>query len=304
MENASIFALFPGQGAQTVGMGKSFFENSPHAKERFQEADDALSMKLSTVCFEGPIEQLTKTEITQPALLTVSVIAYEAWRQKNPDIQIKVAAGHSLGEYSALVASGAISFRDALLLVHNRGKFMQGAVKEGEGSMIAVLGKELSEIKAAITDCAGTTVQMANINAPGQVVLAGTAGDIEIFCEKNPAWKIKKLQVSAPFHCSLMKPAEEQLAPLLAEVELHTPQFPIVQNVSAALTEDPKIIRENLVKQVCGSVRWVECVESAIQLCGVTNSVEFGSGKVLTGLMRRINKTVQTMNICEYEDIV
>lgn len=304
MDNVSTFALFPGQGAQSVGMGKSFFDSLPTAQERFQEADDTLSIKLSQICFEGPMERLTQTEITQPALLTVSVIAFEAWRAQNPDTDIRVGAGHSLGEYSALVASGALAFRDAVMLVHNRGKFMQGAVKEGEGSMIAVLGKELSEIEAAITDCGETTVQIANINAPGQVVLAGRAEDVTNFCEQHSGWKIRELQVSAPFHCSLMKPAEEQLAPLLEEVAIQAPRFPIVQNVTATLTDDPATIRKNLVSQVCGSVRWVECIETAVRECHVTEAIEFGSGKVLTGLMKRINKSLATRNVCEFEDAV
>ncbi|MCB0331281.1 MAG: ACP S-malonyltransferase [Bdellovibrionales bacterium] len=300
MTEERLFVIFPGQGAQAVGMGKSLAEHSPKARERFQEADEVLSLPLSSYCFDGPIEKLTETAITQPALLTVSVIAFELWAEKCGTSSIQAGAGHSLGEYSALVAAGAISFADALRVVHNRGKFMQEAVPMGEGSMIAVLGKELAEVEEALD---GSAVEIANINAPGQIVLAGSATEVRAFSEKQTGWKIKELQVSAPFHCSLMKSAEQKLAPLVNDVAIAVPKFPIIQNVSAEPTTDPETIRRNLIDQVCGSVRWVDCVERAASQFGVTKAIEFGSGKVLSGLMRRIRKDLPTANISEIESI-
>ncbi|MCI5064421.1 ACP S-malonyltransferase [bacterium] len=293
---AALLALFPGQGAQAVGMGQSLFSSSEKAKARFQEADDllgeALGKPLSSICFDGPIEQLTQTEVTQPALLTVSTIAFEAWCEENDRDMIAVAAGHSLGEYSALVAAGALAFGDAVRLVHARGSFMQEAVPAGEGAMVAVLGKELPEIEAAISNGSYSTLEVANINAPGQIVLAGSATDVDRFLTDQEGWKTKLLPVSAPFHCSLMKPAEEALAPLLRETDFTAARFPIIQNVTATSTTDPETLRENLIAQVCGSVRWVECMETAKSTFGVQGAKEFGSGKVLSGLLKRIDRSL------------
>ena len=294
--------MFPGQGAQAVGMGQSFSESSDVAKERFQQADAAIDLPLSEICFNGPIEKLTETAITQPALLTVSVIAFELWKEKNDASSVVVGAGHSLGEYSALVAAGALGFEDAVKLVHNRGKFMQEAVPVGEGGMVAILGKEIEELASAV-ESAASTVEIANINAPGQVVLAGSKSDIQSFMESHSDWKMKELPVSAPFHCALMKKAEESLAPLVREVEIKEPGFPIVQNVTATPTTDPETIRENLIAQVCGSVRWVECMEKGISEFSPSEAVEFGSGKVLSGLLKRIQKGFPSKTIGTPEDL-
>lgn len=303
MADNSLFAMFPGQGAQCVGMGKSLFDGSPLAKERFQEADEVLGFSLSDYCFEGPIEKLTETAITQPALLTVSVIAFELWAERNDSSTICAAAGHSLGEYSALVAAGALSFSDAVKLVHHRGTFMQSAVPVGEGAMIAVLGKEMGEIEDALSSLKNSTVEVANINAPGQVVLAGSAPDIKKFSETQSGWKIIELAVSAPFHCALMKKAEEQLAPLVREVSISPPSFPVIQNVCAEASDDPEAIRQNLISQVCGSVRWVECVQRAIEQYQPSQAIEYGAGKVLSGLLKRIERALPSKCVGTMEDL-
>jgi [acyl-carrier-protein] S-malonyltransferase len=283
----SILALFPGQGSQKVGMGKDLLAVTPLATRLFEQADEVLGISLSKICFEGPAEELTKTAIAQPAILTVSTICFQMAEEKLGTLPIVAAAGHSLGEYSALVAAGAISFADAVALVHKRGKYMQEAVPVGRGKMVAVLGKEISEIEAAIAKIVSGVVEIANYNAPGQVVVAGDAGAVDAFVSQVGG-KCLPLPVSAPFHCSLMKPAEDRLASDLKSLKISKPRFPVFANVSAEAKTDPEDIRDNLRRQVCGRVRWVECIERALKNSNAQRSVEFGSGNVLSGLMKRI----------------
>ena len=302
---ANIFALFPGQGSQKVGMGRQLFEHYDIAKELFAKADEALGFSLSQICFEGPADKLTLTEITQPAILTVSTICFRL-AQMQPQAgahKIVAAAGHSLGEYSALVAADAISFEDAVRLVNKRGRYMQEAVPVGTGRMVAVLGKEVAELQAAI-DASGVEVaEIANINAPGQIVVAGSVAGVAGFVEKLGTAKVIDLPVSAPFHCSLMKPAEERLRVDLAGISVKTPKFPVYQNFTASFTNDPETIRENLALQVCGRVRWVECVENVLKEKTPDAVWEYGAGNVLTGLVKRINSGVARVNIDSPESL-
>ncbi len=296
---STIFALFPGQGSQKVGMGKDLFEAYELARDTFAQADKALGFELSKICFEGPADKLTLTEIAQPAILTVSTICFRLAQQQPgaASNSIVAAAGHSLGEYSALVAAEAISFEDAVRLVNKRGKYMQEAVPVGTGKMVAVLGKEVAEIEAAIDPASADVAQIANINAPGQIVVAGSVAGVQKFVERLGAAKVIELPVSAPFHCSLMKPAEEKLRVDLAKIEIKKPKFPVFQNFTATATDDVEVIRENLALQVCGRVRWVECVENVLSSKAPQAVWEYGAGNVLTGLVKRINSSVARVNI-------
>jgi [acyl-carrier-protein] S-malonyltransferase len=301
---ADIVAFFPGQGSQKVGMGKELFERFDTAKNLFKQADEALGFSLSSICFEGPAEKLTLTEIAQPAILTVSVICFELSKQQlNASHRIVAAAGHSLGEYSALVAAGSLQFSDAVSLVNKRGKFMQEAVPVGTGKMVAVLGKDVAEIETALTKVSTGVAQIANINAPGQVVVAGSADGVNAFVESLGSAKVVELSVSAPFHCSLMKPAEDKLRPELAKVAMVSPLFPVIHNYTADTATTPELIRENLALQVCGRVRWVECVEKSIALGNPSAAWEFGAGNVLTGLAKRIAPNLSRVNIDSPESI-
>jgi [acyl-carrier-protein] S-malonyltransferase len=286
-------------------MGRQLFEQYDIAKELFAKADEALGFSLSQICFEGPAEKLTLTEITQPAILTVSTICFRL-AQSQPQAsahKIVAAAGHSLGEYSALVAAEAITFEDAVRLVNKRGRYMQEAVPVGTGRMVAVLGKEVSELQAAI-DASGVAVaEIANINAPGQIVVAGSVAGVAAFVEKLGTAKVIDLPVSAPFHCTLMKPAEERLRVDLAGIKINTPKFPVYQNYNATFTNDPEAIRENLALQVCGRVRWVECVENVMKERTPDAVWEYGAGNVLTGLVKRINSSVPRVNIDSPESL-
>jgi [acyl-carrier-protein] S-malonyltransferase len=301
----NIFALFPGQGSQKVGMGRQLFEQYEIAQELFAKADEALGFSLSQICFEGPADKLTLTEITQPAILTVSTICFRL-AQMQPHAAthtIVAAAGHSLGEYSALVAAESISFEDAVRLVNKRGRYMQEAVPVGTGRMVAVLGKEVAELQAAI-DASGVEVaEIANINAPGQIVVAGSVAGVAGFVEKLGTAKVIDLPVSAPFHCSLMRPAEQRLRVDLAGITIKTPKFPVYQNFTASFSDDPETIRENLALQVCGRVRWVECVENALKEKTPDAAWEYGAGNVLTGLVKRINAAVSRVNIDSPESL-
>lgn len=287
-----LFAIFPGQGSQKIGMGRDLMQTDL-AQKRFAEADHALGFSLSSICFEGPAETLTATPIAQPAILTVSTILFELFvTAQGAKHEIVAAAGHSLGEYTALVAAGAINFRDAVRLVHNRGRYMQEAVPVGLGKMVAVLGKEVAEIESALAQVQDGVVQIANINAPGQVVIGGHAKAVDEALTYMPGVKSVALAVSAPFHSSLMKPAEEALARDLATLEVRPAQFAVYSNYSAKALFSPTDIRAALKSQVCGRVRWVECVENAARETGPERVVEFGAGAVLSGMVKRIDPTL------------
>lgn len=265
-------------------MGKELNEKSNLVKELFDIADKRLGFSLSKLCFEGPEEELVLTKNAQPAILVVSVATYLLTADRFNTV---IAAGHSLGEYSALVAAGALEFGDAVELVHKRGVYMQEAVAPGVGKMVAVLGKEVEDIEAALVKVTAGVAEIANINAPGQVVVSGTREGVDEFVSLLGGAKVVELAVSAPFHSSLMEPAAERLARDLATVNIETPRFPVVSNVTARPVVDPEEIRVNLVKQVCGRVRWTESVQCVAQALEVHGAVEFGAGATLTGLLKR-----------------
>jgi len=302
--NSGIALLFPGQGSQAVGMGKDLAEKYPIARQTLEEADDALGYKLSQLCFEGPEEKLRLTEITQPAILTVSVAALRVLMQ----MQIKDAripkpayvAGHSLGEYSAHVASGTIAFADAVRTVRNRGKYMQEAVPVGVGAMAAILGLDLEKVTAVCQEAAqGEVCQPANINSPEQIVISGNTAAVERaakLADERGAKKARLLPVSAPFHCSLMKPAQDRLAADLNALLMQKPVYPVACNVDAALVADEPRARDTLVRQVTGSVKWDQCMRLLIGL-GVETFIEVGPGKVLWGLMRQIDRSKTCLTV-------
>ena len=287
-----IAFLFPGQGSQAVGMGKDLAEKHPIARQTFEEADAALGYKLSQLCFEGPEEKLRLTEITQPAILTASVAALRVLEGNG--IKPAFVAGHSLGEYSAQVAAGTISFADAVRTVRQRGKYMQEAVPVGVGAMAAILGMELEKvIEVSREASAGEVCDAANINSPEQVVISGHKGAVERAVQlagERGAKKAVLLPVSAPFHCSLMKPAQDRLASDLNGLAFSHPSVPIVCNVDAVLVDDADRSRDALVRQVTGSVKWSQSMQVLIAQ-GVQTFVEVGPGKVLFGLMRQIDRS-------------
>jgi [acyl-carrier-protein] S-malonyltransferase len=284
----SIAYLFPGQGSQAVGMGTAFAAASPAAARVWAEADDALGFALARLCREGPEAELALTANTQPAVLTASVAAAAALAERG--VQPAVAAGHSLGEYSALVAAGALSFRDAVRLVRKRGEFMQDAVPVGTGAMAALLGVDLPAAEEACAEAAqGEVVSVANINAPGQIVIAGHRGAVERAVKAAAARGGRRgvmLPVSAPFHSALMKPAADRLGAELEAVAVSAPRFPVVRNVDAGLTRSADEVKRFLVQQVASPVRWTDCVERLARE-GATVFLEVGPGRVLTGLLKR-----------------
>jgi [acyl-carrier-protein] S-malonyltransferase len=298
ISSSSIAFLFPGQGSQAVGMGKELAEKYPIAHRTFDEADEALGYKLSQLCFEGPEEQLRLTEITQPAILTASVAAARVLNEKglNPGF----VAGHSLGEYSAHVAAGTLSFADAVRTVRNRGKYMQEAVPVGVGAMAAILGMDVEKVTDVCHDAAqGEVCEPANINSREQIVISGHAAAVERatkLATERGAKKAVLLQVSAPFHCSLMKPAQDRLAKDLQALSFHKPSVRVVCNVDAALLDDSGRSRDALVRQVTGSVKWDQSVRLLIAQ-GVETFVEVGPGKVLCGLMRQIDRAKTCFNV-------
>jgi [acyl-carrier-protein] S-malonyltransferase len=286
----SLALLFPGQGSQKVGMGRALCDADAEARAVFAEADATLGFSLSRLCFEGPEAELTLTANAQPAILTVSIAALRVLRART-DLSPAAVAGHSLGEYSALVAAGALKFADAVRLVHLRGKFMQEAVAPGTGAMAAILGLPADEVAAACREAAGDeVVSPANLNGGGQVVVAGHKGAVDRACAAAKARGAKRavpLAVSAPFHCALMQPAADKLAAELARVEITAPAVPVVTNVEAAPNQDPGRVRELLTRQVTAPVRWEESVQRLAAM-GISRAVEVGAGNVLAGLVRRI----------------
>jgi len=290
--------LFPGQGSQAVGMGKDLVQHHSVARQTFEEADDALGTKISQLCFDGPEDELRLTENTQPAILTVSVAAWRVLQEKG--IKPAFVAGHSLGEYSAHVAAGTMTFADAVRTVRNRGKYMQEAVPVGTGSMAAILGMSPDAVAGVCSDAAqGEVCEAANINSPEQIVISGHVAAVERavkLADERGAKRAKVLPVSAPFHCSLMKPAQERLAAVLQGLQFATPQFPVVSNVDARPVEDPESAREALVRQVTGSVRWSQSMQWLVAQ-GAQTFVEVGPGKVLCGLMRQIDRSKKCVNV-------
>ena len=290
--------IFPGQGAQVVGMGKDLFDRYALAKQRFAEADAALGYSISTLCFEGPAEKLQLTEHTQPAILTVEVIAAELLREAG--VAPEVAGGHSLGEYGALVLAGVMSFQDAVLLVHKRGAYMQEAVPVGEGAMAAVIGLDDERIVAVCAEASSAgAVQAVNFNCPGQTVIAGTVRGVERAVEllkEQGAKKAVILPVSAPFHSTLMAPAAQKLAAELDKVEIRDAAFPVVSNYTGKLQQSAAEIKKNLIAQADHPVRWIACVETMKEF-GADTYVECGPGKTLAGFNKRIDKSLVSMNV-------
>ncbi len=296
-----IAFVFPGQGAQKVGMGQALAAAFPVCREAFEEADAALGEALSTLCFEGPEERLRQTEHTQPAILASSIAVHRLVEQHG--VRAAFAVGHSLGEYSAHMAAGTISFADALRTVRRRGRYMQEAVPEGEGGMAAVLGLDEDGASracaAAVADLPGRVVAPANLNAPGQVVIAGHADAVRRaggHAKTLGAKRVIALAVSAPFHCALMKPAEERLAPELRALAASAPRIPVVANVDAEVKRDAAGSIDALIRQVSSPVRWEQVVRRLIGE-GVTTFVELGPGTVLAGLIRKIDRSVAVVSI-------
>lgn len=292
---SNLAFIFPGQGAQFIGMGKELAEAFASSREVFEQVDDALGQKLSSLIWDGELEELTLTSNTQPALMAVSVAASKALASEFgiPVSSAKYIAGHSLGEYSALAAAGAISIEDTAKLLRIRGNAMQAAVAPGEGAMAALLGASVEQAEAACA-AAGGVCEIANDNAPGQLVLSGEKQAIDAACahaKENGVKKAVPLAVSAPFHCSMMKPAAEAMAEALAEAQIKEPATELVANVSAAPVTDPEIIRKNLVEQVTGRVRWTESIQFMVKN-GIEKTGEAGAGKVLTVMQRRIEKSL------------
>jgi len=319
VRNKTAF-LFPGQGSQSVGMGRELFERFPAARAVFDEADAALEFALSELIFNGPEETLKLTEHTQPAILTVSIAAERVLAEHG--VTAAMAAGHSLGEYSAHVAAGTLSFADAVRAVRMRGRYMQQAVPAGEGSMAAILGMDAGLIAAVCEqvsdqmtplpksseavgfDPRRAVVAAANLNSPGQTVISGAAGAVERAVEllkEAGAKRAVMLPVSAPFHCALMQPAQDALARDLAQLEFRDAKFPVAANVSASFVTTGDAARKTLVAQVTGAVRWVECVELLVRE-GATHFIEVGPGRVLSGLMKQILGKDASVPVLNVED--
>jgi len=294
-----IAFVFPGQGAQAVGMGKDAYESSPVAKAIYDQADAALGYSISKLSFEGPEDELRQTANTQPALLATSVALLEMYKEQG--LKPDYVAGHSLGEYSALVAAGVLEFTDAVKLVRARGLYMEQAVPSGQGAMAAVLGAERAALQALCADitAAGTIVELANVNCPGQIVVSGSAEGVAAVVERGKeagAKRVIPLDVSGPFHSSLMQPAADNLAEELAQAEFRDAAVPVVANVHAKPVTSGAELRELLVKQVVSPVQWEDTIAYLIEQ-GVDTFVEIGSGTVLAGLIKKIDKSVRIVSV-------
>jgi [acyl-carrier-protein] S-malonyltransferase len=293
--------VFPGQGAQKVGMGASVAKMFPICREVFDEADAALGQSLSAMCFEGPADALQMTENTQPAILAVSIAVLRLVESRG--VRAAFAAGHSLGEYAAHVAAGTFAFADAVRIVRRRGRYMQEAVPAGEGAMAAILGLDADAVARACSETmaalGGRIVSPANLNAPGQVVIAGHADAVSQASDRAKALGAKRaipLAVSAPFHCALMKPAEERLAPELEALSTSTPRIPVIANVDAEPKRDARAAIQALIGQVSSPVRWEDVVKRLVAE-GATTFIELGPGTVLAGLIKKIDRRAQVMSI-------
>ncbi len=308
-------AVFPGQGSQHIGMGKFLFDNFETSRRLFEEASDTIKINFKKLCFDGDEAQLALTQNTQPALVLVSSCYYRALKETS-DIQFHYLAGHSVGEYSAAVAGGAMSFNDAIFAVHERGKAMQEAVPQGKGAMLAVLGPDDETVKKicdwAQKESGDGPLEPANFNCPGQVVISGNKKVADWLRENfkldsftPPIKRIKfiELKVSAPFHCSLMKPAQEKMTLILNGLNFKKSEIPIVQNIDALDSQEPEVIRSKLIKQISGTVLWTQCITQMRSL-GVNRLVELGSGQVLSGLIKKIDSThFKTFNMQTIEEL-
>lgn len=298
-----IAFIFPGQGSQIVGMGKSLAEKDETVRSYFMKADERLGYSLSKIIFEGSQEELTLTINAQPALLTTSIAILQFFKESK--IEADYVAGHSLGEYTALVASGAISFKDGVYAVRKRGEFMEEAVPNREGTMAAVLGlkrEELERVTELVSE-EGNPVQLANINCPGQIVISGSRKGVELASDKAKeagAKRVLPLEVSGPFHSSLMKPASDKLHGVLDEIEIKSATIPVIANVSASEMINPTDIKEKLIQQLYSPVLWEDSVKKMIEL-GVDTFIEIGPGKVLSGLVKKIDRSVKTFSISDEE---
>ncbi len=311
----SIAALFPGQGSQHIEMGKFLFENFKTAKELFEEAGDTLSQDFKKLCFEGPEEDLMLTENTQPALLLTSYATYKILKDET-GFKPSLASGHSIGEYSALVSAGVFSFSEGMRAVRARGLAMQEAVPVGQGAMAAVMGLDSNQLDQLLQKTREQNkdwvIEAANFNAPGQIVVSGSKEAIEWAAQNikgtdiDPSprkLRLIPLKVSAPFHCSMMKPAEERMAQVLGEIAFKAPQFPVVQNLKATVATSPDEMRNFLISQVTGAVLWTQCVET-LKVQGCQAFIECGPGKVLAGLVKKIDSDgLKTLNINSLDDL-
>ncbi|VAX19706.1 Malonyl CoA-acyl carrier protein transacylase [hydrothermal vent metagenome] len=301
--SGNVAFLFPGQGSQFVGMGATFIESSADAKKRVEEASDALGFDIGKMILQGPEEELRLTSNTQPAILLVSVIALEALLAKTA-IEPSVVAGHSLGEFSACWAAGAIGFTDVIRLVRKRGELMQSAVPVGKGGMAAIIGLCAKEIHAVCEE-AGGDVAPANFNSPQQTVIAGEALSVSRaidIAKSKGAKRALSLPVSAPFHTKMMIPAQEGLAKFLETIKINNPGIPVLRNVDGGVSRQAEEIKEGLIRQVTGCVQWVDSMRNLVGM-NVTTALEIGPGKVLCGLMKRIDKSVKTMQVGSSEEV-